>query len=122
MKIYPKILLISLMVFACQAKVELNSVDTQKWRDDGMGCENYRNLAVKNLYNEKGKLIGLSPSEISDLLGSPNENEIYKRNQRFFVYYTGQGHQCSNENTKEPSSINIRFDAIDRANEVYLIR
>ena len=122
MRLIQIFLLSTVLTLGCAGKIELNSIDSQSWKQDSSGCNDYRQSKIEALFGEKSKLIGLSPSEIKVLLGLPNENEPYKRNQRFFIYYTGKGKQCGSEYSHIPSSLNIRFDAIDRANEVYLVR
>ena len=112
----------TILTLGCSGNIELNSIENHRWKQDNDGCNDYRQSVIEALFAEKSKLIGMSPSKIKDLLGPPNENEPYKRNQRFFIYYTGKGKQCEADYAQVPPTLNIRFDAIDRANEIYLSR
>ncbi len=41
------------------------------------------------------KMLGLNEMEIVDLLGKPDKQELYKRNQKFYRYYLQPGPACS---------------------------
>jgi outer membrane protein assembly factor BamE (lipoprotein component of BamABCDE complex) len=65
------------------------------------------------------KLLALSEQEIVTLLGKPDENELYKRNQKFYYYFLEPSKQCSDTlGENDPQKLVIRFNAIGLAKEV----
>lgn len=66
------------------------------------------------------KIKGLDQEEIKELLGKPDKNELYKRSQKFFVYYLSPAPSCTHGNTSEQQEIylSIRFNATGLAKEV----
>lgn len=69
----------------------------------------------------KNKLMGYSQQEIGKILGKPDEVDLYKRSQKFFIYYIVPGKQCEGTNPNgRPRSLYIRFSAINVSNEVFV--
>ena len=71
------------------------------------------------LRSQSQKLLALSEQEIISLLGKPDENELFKRNQKFYYYFLEPSNACnltSREN--DPEKLVIRFNAIGLAKEV----
>lgn len=73
------------------------------------------------LRQQKDKLLALSETQIVRLLGKPDQNELYKRNQKFFRYFIGAGKPCSSPDEK-PIMLSIRFSAMGLAQEVLITR
>ena len=92
----------------------LDGVDTERWRSDKNACLGYRQDMEGALTREKDKLKGLSEMDIVDLLGRPDKNELYKRNQKFYCYYVSPGPDCDNA-VELPSQLIIRFNAMGYA-------
>lgn len=63
---------------------------------------------------EVNKLRGLSEMDIVKLLGRPDENELYKRNQKFYSYYVTPGPDCP-EHEDIPRKLVVRFNAMGYA-------
>ncbi len=109
------LLLILLMLAACSKPTPtLEGVDLSKWKDDKKACSGSRASMAAALKTESQKLKGLSEMDIVDLLGRPDENELYKRNQKFFYYYITAGPDCP-EHGPIPSKLIIRFNAMGYA-------
>jgi hypothetical protein len=92
----------------------LDGVDTERWRADKNACLGDRQDMEDALTREKDKLKGLSEMDVVDLLGRPDKNELYKRNQKFFCYYVSPGPDCDNA-VELPSQLIIRFNAMGYA-------
>jgi hypothetical protein len=92
----------------------IEGVDLQIWKDDKNGCSGKRGLMEPAVKNELSKLKGLSEMDIVDLLGRPDENELFKRNQKFFHYYLTPGPACANAGPS-PHKLIIRFNAMGYA-------
>jgi hypothetical protein len=94
----------------------LEKIDLAKWKDDKWGCSKDRLATLPELVNQKEKLKGLSQDDIVRLLGRPDKNELYKRNQKFFYYYLTPGINCGRDTTTQ--RLSLRFNAMGFAKEV----
>lgn len=110
-----RLLLLAGMLSSCGSPLpELNGVDTSRWKEDKFGCSGQRQEMESALSQEVHKLKGLSEMDVVDLLGRPDENELYKRNQKFFYYYVTPGPDCANP-AELPRRLVIRFNAMGYA-------
>ena len=71
----------------------------------------------ESIKSQKEKLLSLSENQIVQLLGKPDQNELYKRNQKFYSYFISPSPECSPEITSSEILI-IRFNAMGLAKEV----
>ncbi len=112
---------ILISLHSCSTGISLD-IDRDKWMADFDGCSGYRLYVYESIIQEKEKLLGLSTMKIMDLLGNPNKNELYKRNQKFFVYQISPGPSCEKPKIGEDENLFLifRFNAMDLANEIYL--
>ncbi len=112
------VLLFALIVASCGKSLpELNNLDLNAWRNDKNACGKYRSNHIEAIQTQKEKLLALNESKIIALLGRPDRNELYKRNQKFFYYYLQPSSACSNV-VEKTSSLAIRFNAMGFAKEV----
>jgi len=108
---------------SCGQTDQLTGFDTTTWQHDEYGCENKRAVLATELMTRKDELLGLNTKEVKSLLGKPDRIELYKRSQRFLVYFIEPGKQCPNYEAKElVRNITIRFDALGRAKEIVLYK
>lgn len=98
----------------------MEGIDREGWQADKNGCEGKRAAMLKTMEQEKSKLLALKETEIVQLLGRPDQNELYKRNQKFFYYYLQPGPLCSQDSTSNATKLMIRFNAMGLAKEVVL--
>lgn len=108
-------LLILFLLSACSKPLPtLEGIDFGKWKDDKNGCLGIRQSMEEAIQKEHSKLKGLSEMDIIGMLGRPDQNELYKRNQKFFYYYIRPGNMCS---SPEPTFVRleIRFNAMGYA-------
>lgn len=96
---------------------ELENLDLKTWRNDKNACGNYRSNNIQTIRSQKEKLLALDESQIIELLGRPDRNELYKRNQKFFYYYLQPYTACSSA-IETTSRLAIRFNAMGLAKEV----
>lgn len=87
------------------------------WKDDKNACAGKRVGMLENVEAEKNKLLALSEMEIVSLLGKPDQNELYKRNQKFFTYFVQPAATCDTK-VDHPKRLIIRFNAMGLAKEV----
>ncbi len=111
--------LLFLILVSCGKPLpKLDNIDLQKWKDDKWGCLKDRYKALPQLILQKDKLKGLSTDDMVKLLGRPDKNELYKRNQKFFYYYLTPGEDCKIDTTAQ--RLSLRFNAMGFAKEVLI--
>lgn len=112
---------ILLLVFtACGKAIDLPNISEEEWSADDHGCTNYRMKHIKALESDKDLLKGLSQDEIIKTLGRPDENELYKRNQKFFIYNLTPNDCKDQANISPRMYLSIRFNATGLAKEVII--
>lgn len=113
-------ILLVMLGFCCGKPLpQLEGIDLKQWKDDKFGCNGSREKSIELLSSQKEKLKGLSEDDILKLLGRPDQNELYKRNQKFYHYFVERSTKCdsANQNAKR---LSIRFNAVDLAKEVVI--
>ncbi len=98
----------------------LEGVDLITWRADKNGCEGKRIGMRASMDHEKEKLLGLNEMQIIDLLGKPDRNELFKRNQKFYYYYFEPAGTCASPGVADPTKLTIRFNATGLAKVVLI--
>jgi outer membrane protein assembly factor BamE (lipoprotein component of BamABCDE complex) len=73
---------------------------------------------MRAMESQSKKLLALSEQEVIALLGKPDENELYKRNQKFYYYFVQPSPTCTNAVIQNPKKLVIRFNAVGLAKEV----
>jgi hypothetical protein len=96
----------------------LEGIDMIAWKEDKNGCLNNRSQSIQILEQQKEKLKALDEMGIVKILGRPDQNELYKRNQKFFYYFLEPGVVCGID--KKPKRLSVRFNAVGRAKEVII--
>ena len=115
------LIFISLLFSHCSNVSNIEGLDTESWKADRNGCSESRRDLEKSFLEGKDKLMGYSQREIDRILGKPDEVDLYKRNQKFFIYHIYPGKPCQGINTAgRPRSLYIRFSAMDVSNEVFV--
>lgn len=115
-----KLLNVALVVvmFGCGRPLpEFINLDLNAWKNDKHACSGYRSQRIEEIKVQKEKLLALDESQVIKLLGRPDRNELYKRNQKFFQYYLEAGSRCA-EPKDEALKLIIRFNAMGLAKEV----
>lgn len=110
-------------IIACSKAVDLPNFDESKWQQDLNGCQGSRLAMLDNLKAAKDRLKGLSEDEIVMVLGKPDKNELYKRNQKFYIYEITNAPECGKLSADSVHVyLNIRFNATGLAKEVLIYR
>lgn len=95
------------------------AVNLEAWKTDSHGCEGKRSSMEQAMRNEKDKLLALNEKQVIRLLGRPDQNELYKRNQKFYTYFITAAPKCSTP-AEVSLKLIVRFNAMGLANEVTL--
>lgn len=95
----------------------LENVDLKEWKSDKNGCLGKRAAMEVALSAQKEKILTLSETQVIQLLGRPDQNELYKRNQKFYSYFITPAPACDSPSLKSTKLV-IRFNAMGLAKEV----
>lgn len=107
---------------ACSSSVELPYLDEEQFAQDPNGCRSMRIELIEDLEKDKELLKGLNQNEIVNILGKPDQNELYKRSQKFFIYNLTPT-DCVLINDVTPRKyLSIRFNATGLAKEVIIYK
>ena len=117
---WPKLgLIILILCSGCGKPLPtLEGIDLRRWQEDKHACSNIRGTMRDALDGEKEKLLSLTQMQIVELLGKPDENELYSRNQKFFYYYLDPAPSCANVRDSTAERLVIRFNAVGLAKQV----
>lgn len=115
---WPSILLTLILLYSCNKTLPtLEGVDREAWVADVNGCRQVRVGMADTLAQQREKLLALDQLEIVKLLGNPDQNELYKRNQKFFYYFLDPSPDCPG-GAATARRLVIRFNAVGLAKEV----
>lgn len=114
------LLLLAFIFSSCGKSLPtLDGIDLQSWKEDKNGCMGKRSSMQESIIAQHSKLLALEELQIVELLGKPDQNELYKRNQKFFYYYLQSAKECNaGDSTLIPKRLSIRFNAMGLAKEV----
>jgi len=115
---YNFIAAILLMLSCGKSLPTLHDVDLKSWVADKNACSGKRSDALQAMQDQKDDFLGLSEIQIVELLGRPDHNELYKRNQKFYYYFLQPSPDCPDTVSSEPLKLTIRFNAMGYAKEV----
>jgi hypothetical protein len=109
-----------LIIYGCSKPLPvLENVNLTDWKADRNGCMGKRAPMEQAIQSQKEKLLALSETQVIALLGMPDQNELYKRNQKFFYYFITASPACQTP-AKRELKLAIRFNAVGLVNEVTL--
>lgn len=113
--------LIVLFLSGCGRELPVfENIDLNQWQKDRNACGTYRIENFTTFQSQKDKLLALKEMQVVNLLGRPDRNELYKRNQKFYYYYLKPAPECPNYNAGDIIRLAIRFNAMGLAKEVII--
>jgi hypothetical protein len=113
------ILLFLIIFFSCDKPLPtLEGIDASRWEADKNGCQGVRAGMRGSIEKEKEKLLSLTQMQVVKLLGRPDQNELSKRNQKFFYYFIEPAPACGGATDSLSARLSIRFNAVGLAKEV----
>ena len=111
------VVLLTLALGSCTKRIDIGDFEADRWKADPKACTGDRADMLKQLQTVKPKLLGLYQKSIIKVLGEPEEQELYKRSQTYYIYYIDPAEACDN-GTENPRKLEVRFTALGIANEV----
>jgi len=110
-----------IFLFSCGKSLpEIEGFDREAFAVDKNACNGNRTKMMAILEKNKNELLALSQMDIVKVLGRPDQNELYKRNQKFFYYFITPAPQCGTPSDSVSRRLIIRFNAMGLAKEIYL--
>ena len=82
-----------------------------------MAAKKERIDLIDNINDNKKKILGLYQKDILKIFGQPEEQELYKRSQTYYVYYLDPSTDCKTT-IENPRKLFIRFTSLGIANEL----
>lgn len=110
-------LTILILSTGCLKKVTVENFDQDTWASDPKGCQSKRIELIPQINENKKKLLGLYQKDILKILGQPEEQELYKRSQTYYIYYLDAAQSCD-QPVENPRKLFIRFTSLGIANEL----
>jgi hypothetical protein len=108
------LLFLMVMLSACYRAPEIENFDQERWENGLEECDGYREgPGIEALLKQEQILLTINQNQVEVLLGPPTRHELFRRNQKFFIYHLDcQGNEA----------LRIRFDALGRAKELQKIK
>lgn len=102
----------------CRTAVDIENFDEAAFRSDPNGCTGVRASMKDALFAADQHFKGLTQEEIYATLGKPDRQELATRSQKYYVYYVDPAPTCSDDSTRLPLTLFVRFSAVNRASEI----
>lgn len=111
--------LIWVFLISCQEEKKFPNFQAEAWRQDKLGCLGTRQMLAQDFDSIRRDLNGLSQNQLLDILGRPDFQVLYKRNQKFYIYYLEPGNQCQGKpESSQARTVAIRLSALEKVTEV----
>lgn len=113
-------LICACVLSSCYKTLKLEGFDTNSWKAASKECSAYRLTSVDLIMSNQDLILESTQNEVESLLGSPDEHELYARNQKFFHYRLSKADSCDRSN-ESLRFLSVRFNAIGLASDVQVM-
>jgi len=96
------------------------SFDSDSWKKDMHGCNEERLGLYSIIIEKQGEILGMTNKQVIKVLGRPERNELYRRNQKFFIYNITPGEKCDRSDNDRQLFLFVRFNAVGLSQEVFV--
>lgn len=104
----------------CGSPKQFADFDSSAWKSDRLGCGGKRKALRDQFDTIRLQLKGSTQEEVLQVLGKPDFQRLYQRNQKFYVYFMEPGLQCEGSpDASRARTVVLRFSAIELVTEVY---
>ena len=115
MRLRHSVVFLFLLLISCGKELpSLDGINTDDWKGDKNACRGDRQSMESAFRKEIPKLKGLAEMDVIKLLGRPDQNELYKRNQKFYYYSITPGPGCVGADSVAIKLV-LRFNAMGYA-------
>jgi outer membrane protein assembly factor BamE (lipoprotein component of BamABCDE complex) len=113
------VLVVCLLFYSCSQNEKFDSFDSATWKQDKSACKDSRKALMNDFEGIRRELLGLAQDDVIDVLGRPDFQLLYKRNQKYYIYFIEPGIQCQGEKENSKArTVSIRFNAVGLASEI----
>lgn len=98
----------------------LDETQTKQWKEDTDGCKGNRAAILPVLEPKLESIKGSDEMDIKRMFGLPDYTDLYKRSEKYYIYYIEPGPDCEPGANKKVLS--VRFSAINKVNEIIITR
>jgi len=111
-----------LVLSSCANAPEIKGFSSEQWKSDREGCKGLRVQYADLILESKDQLLGKGEQLILNLMGRPDKNELYRRQQKFYIYYIQPGPKCTAQPAQTDSAkyLSLKFNATGIVNEVFI--
>lgn len=103
-------LLLLLVFSSCYKAPKIEGFSGNTWNESLENCDDYRIAKSKEvLIGGNSQILTINQNELKELLGTPDQHQLFNRNQKFFFY---------NLDCDSTARLSVRFDALGRVKEV----
>jgi hypothetical protein len=96
---------------------EMDGFNRELWIHDKNACDGNRTNMIGALEQEKDKLLALTEMQVVEVLGKPDQHELYKRNQKFYHYFLTPASTCGQADSTT-RRLTLRFNAMGLVKEI----
>ena len=116
------VLFLGILLVSCTSSIELTEFSAEDWKSDRNGCLGKRGPMLESVMSQKEQILGKAEHDVLKIMGRPDKNELYRRQQKFYIYYLEPGPLCeeSLEASDSASYLSLRFNATGIVNEIFV--
>ncbi len=107
-----------ILLMACNQSPKIKGFDSGSWQGDHDGCSGIRKTSLPVLLSARDRMLGKNEEYIINLLGKPDRNDLYERDQKFYIYFLDPGPSCS-QTVKDPEMLVVRFTSLGICDDVF---
>ena len=104
-------------LFSCKKDIRYKRFNPYAFQADINGCDGTRRVQIVYLDSIKDDFKGMWESQLLEILGRPNKQELDERNKKSYVYHFAPGKQCM-FGTGEVRSVVVDFDGLNRVERI----
>ncbi len=111
--------LLAALLSGCQSAGKFAEFNSGVWKNDRLGCGGKRQQLRGQFDKIRLELKGSTQAQVINLLGKPDFQRLYQRNQKFYIYFMEPGSQCQGKSeASRARTVVLRFSAIGLVTEV----
>jgi outer membrane protein assembly factor BamE (lipoprotein component of BamABCDE complex) len=112
-------ILLAALLGSCQSAGKFAEFDSGVWKNDRLGCGGKRQELRRQFDKIRLELKGSTQVQVISVLGKPDFQRLYQRNQKFYIYFMEPGPQCKGKSeASQARTVVLRFSAIGLVTEV----
>lgn len=98
---------------SCSKKIDLKNFKEGIFKEDKNGCKGMRLAEYGNLDLIKSDFVGMRETQLHEILGQPDKQQIEARSKKQYFYYLSPSKTCDSS-VSESKLLVVDFDALNR--------